>query len=167
MMKRLSKPLMWILLMLSMVFLSSACRRTPEITVVSPAAIHQAITDSEAPLLLVHAWATWCQPCREEFPEIIGIARKYRSKGLEVLLVSADDPDDLAVVQSFLHEHHSPVGSLISTKLDQAFIESLSPNWAGSLPASFFYADGKLLAEWEGKRSYEQYVEQIERLLKP
>ena len=83
------------------------------------------------------------------------------------MLVSADDPDDRAAVQSFLEEHHSPVGSLISSTLDQAFIESLSPNWAGSLPASFFYSDGELLAEWEGKRTYEQYVEQIEPLLKP
>ena len=166
-MQRLSKPFKWIPLILSMVFLSSACRRTPEITVSSPATIHQAIKDSEAPLLLVHAWATWCQPCREEFPEIVNISKNYRAKGLEVLLVSADDPDDLAAVQSFLDEHHSPVGSLISTKLDQAFIESLSPTWAGSLPASFFYANGKLLAEWEGKRSYEQYVEQIDQLLKP
>lgn len=83
------------------------------------------------------------------------------------MLVSADDPDDPAAVESFLDEHQSPVGSLISTQLDQAFIESLSPNWAGSLPASFFYANGKLLAEWEDKRSYEQYAEQIDRLLKP
>jgi thiol-disulfide isomerase/thioredoxin len=167
MMRRLKKPIKWIPLLFSLAFLSSACSRSPEVSVASPATIRQSIADNDAPLLLVHAWATWCQPCRVEFPEIIEISRNYRSKGLEVMLISADDSDDLADVQAFLDEHHSPVGSLISTKLDQAFIESLSPNWAGSLPASFFYANGKLLSEWEGKRSYEQYAEQIDRLLNP
>jgi hypothetical protein len=44
----------------------------------------------------------------------------------------------------------------------------LSPNWSGALPASFFYdSTGRLVAEWEGKRSYEDYMTTIEQLLNP
>lgn len=161
---RIILPISWLL---SFIILSTGCKHVPEATVASSETIRQTISTNTAPLLLVHAWATWCHPCREEFPELVRLANDRGPAGLEVLLVSADDPADLQAVQTFLEEHNSPVGSLVSTKLDRAFMESLSPNWAGTLPASFFYADGKLVAEWEGKGSYEQYIEQVDRLLNP
>lgn len=153
-------------LVLLAAILLTGCSPKPQTTLATPTAIKQEIGNSDAPLLLVHAWATWCQPCLVEFPELVKVYNQFHPDGLELLLVSADDPGDLTVVQSFLAKHESPVGSLVTTKLDQNFIESLSPNWGGALPASFLYANGKLLAEWEGKRSYEHYATQIGQLLK-
>jgi thiol-disulfide isomerase/thioredoxin len=148
-------------------FLIFGCSPEPEATPASTGQITQKIKTSNAPLLLVHVWATWCDPCREEFPELIKIHANYTSKGLAILLISADDPDDSETVKVFLLEQNSPIDSLIATKLDQDFIESFSPNWSGALPSSFFFgADGKLLEEWEGKRSYKHYAETIETLLK-
>lgn len=150
----------------SMVILLSACDTKPVATAASPEEIKQRISDSTAPLLLVHAWATWCHPCREEFPELMRICRQYSTAELEVMLISADDPGESQVIETFLAEYDSPVGSWVTTELDQGFIEALSPGWAGSLPATFFYSDGRLLDEWEGKRSYEHYAETIDRLLR-
>jgi len=142
----------------------SACEKTPapKALPATPDAIRAEIESSEAPLTLVHAWATWCAPCREEFPELLKTYAEYRDQGLKLILVSADEPDDLASVEVFLTEQGSPIGSLVATELSQKFIETLSPKWAGSLPASFFYADGKRVAEWEGKRTFEEYKEVIE-----
>src|SRR6185503_1294920 len=33
--------------------------------------------------LLVNYWATWCDPCRDEFPELVKIDTDYRPKGLD------------------------------------------------------------------------------------
>jgi thiol-disulfide isomerase/thioredoxin len=137
----------------------------PKTTRATPDAIKATIETSTAPLVLAHVWATWCDPCRDEFPELLKAFQFFENQGLELLLISADDPAEMEAVQKFLTEQGSPVGSLISTELSQEFIENLSPKWAGSLPSSFFYSKGTLLEEWEGKRTYEQYMTAIETLL--
>lgn len=135
----------------------------PEAKPASPAEIAQQIQSLEK-LTMVHVWATWCDPCREEFPELVHVMEIFPD--LDVILISGDDPAELDVVNAFLQEYKSPVGSLVSTELNKEFIEALSPTWAGSLPATFFYLDGKLVQEWEGKRTCEEYKEAIDVLLK-
>jgi thiol-disulfide isomerase/thioredoxin len=152
-------------LLLAAVLLLVACDAPmPVATHATPAAIKKQIEASKAPLVLVHVWATWCDPCREEFPEIVKVMKRFQP--LETILISADAPSETATVEAFLAEHGSPAGSLVSTELNQAFIESLSPQWAGSLPATFFFQAGKLVREWEGKRTFKEYEETIESLLK-
>ena len=136
----------------------------PIATRATPADIQRAIADAaDAPLAMVHVWATWCDPCREEFPDVVKVIERFPA--LEVILVSADDPAETAAVEAFLSAHASPAGSLVSTDLNEAFISALSPNWAGALPATFFFANGTLAREWEGKRTFEDYAKTIESLL--
>ena len=147
----------------SLLWVSSCQPSAPESSSATPAAIQQRVESAKG-LQLVHVWATWCDPCRDEFPELVKVMKNFQS--LEVLLISADDPAEKEAVDQFLTDHASPVSSLISTELSQKFIETLSPKWAGSLPATFIYKDGKLVDEWEGQRTFEQYAERIQPLLK-
>ena len=158
------------LIMAILSVMTVACAPAPPSSgiVATPSEIQEAIRISDAPVTLVHVWATWCDPCREEFPELLKAYRLAHEHGLVLQLVSADDPDDLETVNAFLRKHQSPVDSLVSTKLSEEFIELFSTNWSGALPASFFFdANGTLVAEWAGKRSYEEYIQTIEQLLKP
>ncbi|WP_372845265.1 TlpA family protein disulfide reductase [Pontiella sp.] len=148
---------------LAALLLSGCGPSKPAAQPATPSEIGRRIAQSTAPLTLVHVWATWCDPCRAEFPELVKIMEHYQS--MDVVLVSADAPADKEAVEAFLAEHGSPQGSLITTELTQAFIESLSPKWGGALPASFFFQDGKIVREWEGKRTHDEYAETIETLL--
>ena len=42
------------------------------------------------PVTLVNIWATWCIPCRKEFPELQALHEQYGGRGLRVLAVSID-----------------------------------------------------------------------------
>ena len=47
--------------------------------------------------VLVDFWASWCNPCRKEIPNIIRTYNKYKGKGLAVIGVAVSDkPEDTA-----------------------------------------------------------------------
>src|SRR6202007_19007 len=52
--------------------------------------------------LLMTFWATWCEPCRDEYPMLNELAKQYGPKGLQVVGVSMDDDGDLILMRRFL-----------------------------------------------------------------
>jgi cytochrome c biogenesis protein CcmG, thiol:disulfide interchange protein DsbE len=55
-------------------------------------------------LLVLHFWASWCQPCVEETPSLNAFAQQFADKGVVVLGVSVDR--DLNAYQRFLQTFH-------------------------------------------------------------
>ncbi len=41
--------------------------------------------------VVVNIWASWCIPCRDEFPRLVGAYGEYRDQGLEILGIVHDD----------------------------------------------------------------------------
>jgi thiol-disulfide isomerase/thioredoxin len=44
--------------------------------------------------VVVDFWATYCLPCKKEFPRLVELHRKYATKGLAAVSVSLDDATD-------------------------------------------------------------------------
>jgi thiol-disulfide isomerase/thioredoxin len=42
-------------------------------------------------VLVCNFWATWCTPCREEIPMLVGLRGKYEPKGLEIVGIAIDN----------------------------------------------------------------------------
>src|SRR5206468_450711 len=61
--------------------------------------------DGRAHATLVNVWATWCQPCRQEFPDLLEAAAAHRADGLRLVLVSTDFDEQLPDVRRFLARH--------------------------------------------------------------
>ena len=55
-----------------------------------------------AAAVLVNVWATWCAPCREEFPDLLHVARELAPKGLRLVHVSVDFEGDEEGTRTYL-----------------------------------------------------------------
>jgi thiol-disulfide isomerase/thioredoxin len=66
------------------------------------------LADYRGKVVFVNFWATWCDPCRGEIPELIELRKKYNDKGFEVLGVAMDD-EGKPVVQKFVEKERFDV----------------------------------------------------------
>ncbi len=128
-----------------------------------------AIAREKGHVVLVNFWATWCVPCREEFPDLVRLEKAYRDRGLRVLGVSADLAKDLPKIEKFLAAGHPDFPNYFkkSGGDDQAFIESVDPKWGGELPFTVLYGkDGKKARTLSGKQSYAYLERAVSGLLR-
>ena len=44
-------------------------------------------------VVLVNFWATWCQPCRKEMPDLEALYQQFKGDGLVILAISDEDID--------------------------------------------------------------------------
>lgn len=54
------------------------------------------LSNYDGKVLLVNLWATWCRPCRVETPELVNLYKENRARGLEIVGLSTEDPEDSA-----------------------------------------------------------------------
>lgn len=104
--------------------------------------------------LLVTFWATWCDPCREEFPDLVQIDKDYKARGLEFITVSLDDPVDIKTgVPQFLRTMRAAMPAYLLNVADpEPAIKEVDATWGGSLPSTFlFNAQGQLVFKHTGR----------------
>jgi thiol-disulfide isomerase/thioredoxin len=112
---------------------------------------------------LVNAWASFCGPCKREIPMLEKVAEKVRSRGIDVVLVSVDDPADRPKAEAFLKERGVALTSYLAARPLGAFKQGMNPRWPGMLPASFLFdASGTLRYYWGGEAFEEEVLPVLE-----
>lgn len=117
------------------------------------------INNRNGKALLINVWATWCIPCRKEFPDLVEVAKKYSSE-IDLIAISVDYPKEIEKkVLPFLKNQKVTFPVFISDfKNDTELIEMLNLDWNGALPGSFIYnSKSEQIKFFEGKQSFESF----------
>jgi thiol-disulfide isomerase/thioredoxin len=102
--------------------------------------------------LLVNVWATWCQPCVAEFPELVKMGRMYGRRHFKLVTLSVDNPDHKGQAQKFLKRSQAAMTNYLYTGHDRdALAEALDPKWTGPIPYTILVEPGgKVIYRKEG-----------------
>lgn len=117
--------------------------------------------------LLINFWATWCEPCREEFPDLVKIDAEFKGK-IDFITISLDFEEELKTgVPKFLVDMKATMPTfLLITPDETAAISSVSKDWQGGLPFTvLFDAEGKLAYSRQGLIRHDIVKAEIEKLL--
>lgn len=111
-------------------------------------------------VILLNFWATWCGPCRIEIPGFVELDEEYRSRGLVILGVSADDP--VAKLRPFASQLKMKYPILVGKGRDD--VRKAFP-WDG-LPATFIIGrDATICHEHAGLATRDQIEPIIKALM--
>ena len=115
---------------------------------------------------IVNFWATWCKPCVGELPEFEKINKEYKSKKVKVLLVTMDFKEELNKrVKPFLLKNKYACEVVLLDEVNgNDFINKISEQWTGAIPATLITKNNKLLVEfYEKKLTYDFLVERLKQ----
>ena len=129
--------------------------------------VDRAVAPHKGKVVILNFWATWCGPCREEFPDLVRLYRE--NKGTTVLVtVSMDEPEDVDKAIAFLKPHGSDFLSYLRNFRDfEKFVNAVDPKWMGGIPATFvFDKNGKRVFGHEGQLTYAELKQVITPLVR-
>ncbi len=138
----------------------------PKVTKINSDGLKALLKPNGKPLL-INFWATWCDPCRQEFPELVRLDAAYRGK-IDFITISLDDLAEINTsVPKFLGEMKAEMPAyLLKTADESAAITMVSKDWAGNLPLTIlFNSAGEPAYSRNGLIKYAAITAEIDKLL--
>lgn len=77
---------------------------------------YRSLEDFRGQVVLLNVWATWCEPCRQELPELARLHRQHKDEGFTVLGVSIDGARDEGKVRSMASQFALPFPILLDPR---------------------------------------------------
>lgn len=142
--------------------------KLPKVTQIDEIKLRELLKPNGKPLL-VNFWATWCDPCRDEFPDLVKINSDYKEK-IDFITISLDDLAEInRDVPKFLAEMKAEMpGYLLKTDKEEAAIAEVSKDWQGGLPFTVLFNEkGEATYFRQGIIKSEVLRLAIDEILKP
>jgi thiol-disulfide isomerase/thioredoxin len=114
-------------------------------------------------VVMIDFWASWCDPCKDSFPAMEDLHKRYASQGLVIIAVNVDEVR--ADMDDFLKKNRATF--TIVRDASQKLVEKAG---ASTMPTSFLIdRAGKVRfvhSGYHGDDTKKKYEQQIEQLLK-
>ena len=122
----------------------SAGGGSPLIQVEDASQLVDHLIDEDNEITVLNFWATWCGPCRVEFPDLIAFDEEMEDRDVEVRFVSVDDAEMLPKVRAFLDEQGLTERSYVA--LDRPMLAAeFGPSFGVSLPTTLILDRGGIV----------------------
>lgn len=106
------------------------------------------IDQARGRVVLVNFWATWCGPCRKEFPDLERLRKQTSRSELEMISVSLDFDGDM--LRDYLRDNPLPYPTYLA---DQRLMSDLKLD---AIPKTWIFApDGTMIQNHDGPLTYE------------
>jgi peroxiredoxin len=141
---------------------ADATAPAPAFTLASRAGQPVSLADLKGQVVMINFWASWCGPCRQEFPALDEMYRKYRPMGFEMVAINVES--EKADAERFLGA--TPVTFPILFDPDN----KVSGSYGVSAMPTTFLVDRQGRLRWQ-HRAYKPgdeaaYIEQIRAMLR-
>jgi len=114
-------------------------------------------------VVMVDFWASWCEPCKQSFPAMENLHRRFNDKGLIIVAINVDE--NRSDMQDFLKKHSTTFAVLRDA--GQKLVERAG---IATMPSSFLIdREGKVRfvhTGFLGAETKKKYEEEIQTLLK-
>jgi thiol-disulfide isomerase/thioredoxin len=143
------KPFVLIALLLGWVATASAALKVGDaLPELSGFGLEGKLPDSlKGNVVMVDFWASWCGPCKESFPTMNELQKKYGDKGLVIIAINEDE--NKYKMEDFLKDH--PVTFTVVRDAQQKLVAAAAIQ---SMPSSFVLDDtGRKLAKIMSNKS--------------
>jgi len=118
--------------------------------------------DLKGKVVLVDFWASWCGPCKDSFPAMEELHKKFAARGLVILAVNLDE--DAGAMKDFLKDHPASFPIVRDGSKKLVGLANIA-----SMPSSIVIGkDGKVVAihkGFHGKETIAQYNKEFADLL--
>ena len=113
---------------------------------------------------MIEFWATWCGPCRQIFPHLTDVQRKYKSKGLVV--VGLTNEQNKGMLKQFVDQQSYAMDYRVAMDADGEGQEKLiMPAGARGIPHSFV-VDCKGTIQYSGHPGDPKFEAAVEKACK-
>lgn len=114
-------------------------------------------------IVLIDFWASWCGPCKESFPAMNELQKKFAERGVVIIAINEDE--QASDMQDFLKSN--PASFTVVRDVGQKLVAQAG---ISTMPGSFILDDtGKIRfvhSGFHGAKTAKQYQDEIESLLK-
>ena len=86
------------------------------------------------------------------------LSTNLKPQGIEIILVSVDEPKDEPKARSYLKDNGITLKSYLVDGSVADFKQGINPNWPGMLPASFLFDRSARLVHFWGGEAFEEEI---------
>src|SRR5262245_29117864 len=144
-------------------------QKAPQVETLKPEDFAKFRDSAKGKVLVLNFWATWCGPCVAEFPELVALDAQYRDKGMKLVGITADEPEDVQPKVIPFIKKHKVKFDIIRQDLEDSerIMSQITKDWNGVIPVTVvFDKQGNLAYSKFGIIDRDLLIAEIEKALK-